>query len=96
MDVVRTLLKLGCNPNLANKFDGNHPLILLAKLRPEENSKTPLLAEILLDAGSNPLYEVQHQADTATRMDATQTPSFCETPLLCTSKSSIPSVKRTF
>jgi hypothetical protein len=55
----------------------------LARLRAEENSKTPLLADILLDAGSDPLYEVRYQADTASRFDATQTPSYHETPLLC-------------
>ncbi|CAF4573043.1 unnamed protein product, partial [Rotaria magnacalcarata] len=53
------------------------------KLRVEENSKTPLLAELLLDAGSNPLHEVRYQIDAAKRLDATQTPSFHETPLLC-------------
>lgn len=82
-DVVRTLLELGSDPNVGNAFDGNHPLVFLAKLRAEENSKTPLLADILLNAGSDPLYEVRYQADHQTRIDATQTPSFHETPLLC-------------
>jgi ankyrin repeat protein len=83
IEIVKTLLELGSDPNLANAFDGNHPLVFLARLRAEENSKTPLLADILLDAGSDPLYEVRYQADTASRMDATQTPSYHETPLLC-------------
>jgi len=83
LEIVKILLELGSNPNLANAFDGNHPLVILAKLRSEENSKTPALAELLLDAGSNPLHEVRYQADNANRLDATQTPSFHETPLLC-------------
>ncbi|CAM4805678.1 unnamed protein product [Rotaria magnacalcarata] len=83
VDAIRTLLQLGSDPNVANAFDGNHPLVILAKLRVEENSKTPLLAELLLDAGSNPLHEVRYQIDAAKRLDATQTPSFHETPLLC-------------
>jgi len=83
VEIVRTLLELGSNPNIANAFDGNHPLVILAKLRSEENSKTLLLAEVLLNAGSNPLHEVRYQADDASRLDATQTPSFHETPLLC-------------
>jgi len=83
VDVVKTLLELECDPNLSNAFDGNHPLVTLAKLRSEENSKTPILAELLLKAGSDPLHEVRYQADTASRFDATQTPSCHETPLLC-------------
>jgi len=83
VDVVKTLLELGSDPNVGNTFDGNHPLVYLAKLRSEENSKTPLLGELLLAAGSDPLHEVRYQADTANRVDATQTPSFHETPLLC-------------
>ncbi|CAF3380372.1 unnamed protein product [Rotaria socialis] len=83
VDIVRTLLQLGSDANVANAFDGNHPLVILAKLRVEENSKTPLLAELLLDAGSDPLHEVRYQVDNAKRLDATQTPSFHETPLLC-------------
>lgn len=83
LEVVKALLELGCDPNVANSFDGNHPLVILAKLRPEENSKTPALADILLDHGSDPLHEVRYQADCASRIDATQTPSFHETPLLC-------------
>ena len=86
LDVVKTLLDLGSNPNIANGFDGNHPLVILAKQRVDENSKTAQLADILLDAGSNPLHEVQYQADSANRIDATQTPSFHETPLLCCGK----------
>ncbi|CAF4316661.1 unnamed protein product, partial [Rotaria magnacalcarata] len=43
VDAIRTLLQLGSDPNVANAFDGNHPLVILAKLRVEENSKTPLL-----------------------------------------------------
>jgi ankyrin repeat protein len=86
VDVVKTLLELKSDPNLANGFDGNHPLVILAKLRTEENSKTPILAELLLAAGSNPLHEVRYQADRATRLDATQTPSYHETPLLCCGK----------
>ncbi|CAF1317385.1 unnamed protein product [Adineta ricciae] len=83
VDVVKTLLELGSDPNLANSFDGNHPLVILAKLRSDENSKLALFADLLLDAGSDPLHEVQYQADSAKRLDATQTPSFHETPLLC-------------
>jgi ankyrin repeat protein len=83
VEVIKTLLELGSNPNIANAFDGNHPLVYLARLRSEENSKTPLLAEILLNGGSDPLHEVRYQADNARRLDATQTPSFHETPLLC-------------
>ncbi len=86
VDVVKTLLELGSDPNVANAFDGNHPLVILAKLRSEENAKTPILTELLLDAGSNPLHEVRYQADTVKRMDATQTPSYNETPLLCCGK----------
>jgi ankyrin repeat protein len=86
IEIVKALLELGSDPNVANAFDGNHPLVFLAKLRSEENSKTPALADLLLEAGSNPLYEIHHQADTATRIDATQTPSFHETPLLCSGK----------
>ncbi len=86
VEVVKTLLELGSNPNIANGFDGNHPLVIMAKLRAEENSKTSTLAQILLDAGSDPLYEVRYQADSANRVDATQTPSFHETPLLCCGK----------
>ncbi|CAF4459212.1 unnamed protein product, partial [Rotaria magnacalcarata] len=70
VDAIRTLLQLGSDPNVANAFDGNHPLVILAKLRVEENSKTPLLAELLLDAGSNPLHEVRYQIDAAKRLDA--------------------------
>ncbi len=83
VELVKVLLELGSNPNIANAFDGNHPLVFLSKLRSEENSKTPILAELLLDAGSDPLYEVRYQADNANRLDATQTPSYHETPLLC-------------
>jgi len=83
IEVVKTLLELGSDPNIGNAFDGNHPLVFLAKLRSEENSKTSTLADILLKAGSNPLHEIRYQADTANRVDATQTPSFHETPLLC-------------
>jgi ankyrin repeat protein len=83
VEIVKTLLELGSNPNVANAFDGNHPLVILAKLRSEENSKTLLLADLLLNAGSDPLYEVRYQADSAKRLDATQTPSYHETPLLC-------------
>jgi ankyrin repeat protein len=83
IEIVKLLLELGSNPNIANAFDGNHPLVILAKLRAEENSKTPILADLLLNAGSDPLYEVRYQADSASRLDATQTPSFHETPLLC-------------
>ena len=86
IEIVKTLLELGSDPNLANAFDGNHPLVFLAKFRSEENSKTPLLAEILLDAGSDPLHEVRYQADSASRIDATQTPSYHETPLFCSGK----------
>lgn len=86
VDVVKTLLELGSEPNVANSFDGNHTLVFLAKQRSEENSKTNALADLLLDAGSDPLCEVRYQADTAKRLDATQTPSFNETPLLCCSK----------
>jgi len=82
-EVLKLLLELGCNPNVANGFDGDHPLVVLARTRLEDSSKTPLIADILLDAGSDPLAEVRYQADTATRADATQTPSFHETPLLC-------------
>jgi ankyrin repeat protein len=88
VEVIKTLLELGSNPNIANAFDGNHPLVYLARLRSEENSKTPLLAEILLNGGSDPLHEVRYQADNARRLDATQTPSFHETPLLCAGRSS--------
>ena len=90
MDIVKTLLELGSDPNVANSFDGNHPLVILAKLRSEENSKTNILADLLLDAGSDPLTEVRYQADTAKRLDATQTPSYNETPLLCCSKNTTP------
>lgn len=83
VEIVKLLLELGSGPNLSNAFDGNHPLVILAKLRSEENSKTPALADLLLAAGSDPLYEVRYQADSAKRLDATQTPSFHETPLLC-------------
>ncbi|UJR37936.1 hypothetical protein I4U23_030621 [Adineta vaga] len=83
IDVVKTLLELGSDPNVANSFDGNHPLVTLAKSRSEENPKLAILADLLLDAGSNPLAEVQYQADSAKRLDATQTPSYHETPLLC-------------
>ncbi|CAF2431441.1 unnamed protein product [Rotaria sp. Silwood2] len=83
LEVVKTLLELGSDPNVGNAFDGNHPLVFLAKLRSEENSKMPELADILLNAGSDPLYEVRYQADTVNRIDVTQTPSFHETPLLC-------------
>ncbi|CAF1083618.1 unnamed protein product [Rotaria sp. Silwood1] len=83
VDVVKTLLELGSDPNIANAFDGNHPLVILAKLRSEENSKMPILTDLLLSAGSDPLYEVRYQADTISRIDVTQTPSFHETPLLC-------------
>ncbi|CAF0754003.1 unnamed protein product [Adineta steineri] len=83
VDIVKTLLELGSNPNVANGFDGNHPLVILAKLRVEENSKTGVLADLLLDAGADPLHDVHYQADTAKRLDATQTPSYNETPLLC-------------
>lgn len=86
VDVVKTLLELGSEPNLANAFDGNHALVILAKMRSEENSKTPALAKLLLDAGSDPLREVRYQADNANRLDATQTPSYHETPLLCAGK----------
>jgi ankyrin repeat protein len=89
VEIVKTLLELGSNPNVANAFDGNHPLVILSKLRSEENSKTPALAELLLEHGSDPLYEVRYQADTANRLDATQTPSFHETPLLCCGKLTI-------
>ena len=87
IELVNTLLEIGSNPNLANVFDGNHPLVMLAKLRADENSKTLLLADVLLNAGSNPLHAVRHQADTANRIDATQTPWFEETPLLCAGQS---------
>ena len=93
-EVVKTLLELGSNPNVANAFDGNHPLVILSKWRTEENSKTSLLAQLLLDAGSDPLYEVRHQADSANRVDATQTPSYHETPLLCCDKLFISYVKK--
>jgi len=83
VEIVKILLELGSNPNVANAFDGNHPLVILSKMRSEENSKTPALAELLLEHGSDPLYEVRYQADTANRLDATQTPSYHETPLLC-------------
>lgn len=86
IEVVKTLLELGSNPNIANAFDGNHPLVFLAKQSADQSSKTAVLADLLLAAGSDPLTEVQHQADTASRIDATQTPSYHETPLLCTSK----------
>jgi ankyrin repeat protein len=86
VDIVKTLIELGSDANVANGFDGNHPLVILAKQRSEENSKTAILAELLLDAGSNPLHEVRYQADTSSRIDATQTPSYNETPLLCCSK----------
>ncbi len=86
VEIVKTLLELGSDPNLANAFDGNHPLVILAKLRSEENSKTPQLAKLLLDAGSDPLCEVRYQVDSASRLDATQTPSYHETPLLCCGK----------
>lgn len=85
VDIVKTLLELGSNPNVANAFDGNHPLVILSKMRSEENSKTPLFADLLLEHGSDPLCEVRYQADNANRLDATQTPSFHETPLLCCS-----------
>lgn len=83
VEIVKALLELGSNPNLANAFDGNHPLVFLARLRSEENSKTLLLADLLLKGGSSPLSEVRYQADSASRFDATQTPSYHETPLLC-------------
>lgn len=83
VEIVKTLIELGSNPNVANAFDGNHPLVILSKLRSEENSKTTAFADILLGSGSNPLSEVRYQADSANRLDATQTPSYHETPLLC-------------
>lgn len=83
VEIVKTLLELGSNPNVANAFDGNHPLVILSKMRAEENSKTPMFADLLLTNGSDPLCEVRYQADQANRIDATQTPSFHETPLLC-------------
>ena len=86
IEVVKTLLELGSDPNVANAFDGNHPLVFLAKQPTNENSKTAVVADLLLDAGSDPLSEVRHQADSATRIDATQTPSYHETPLLCSGK----------
>jgi len=82
-EVVKLLLQLGCDPNSANTFDGDHPLVVLARSRLDDNSKTPLIAEILLAAGSNPLAEVRYQSDQSIRVDPTQTPSFHETPLLC-------------
>ena len=88
VDTVKTLLELGSDPNLANAFDGNHALVILGKLRSDENSKTLTLVKLLLDAGSDPLREVRYQADSANRLDATQTPSFHETPLLCSGKRS--------
>jgi hypothetical protein len=91
IDIVKTLLELGSDPNIANVFDGNHPLFILAKSRPQGNAKTSFLADILLDAGSNPLHGVRYEADSANRLDATQTPSFNETALLCCSKSFISS-----
>ncbi|CAF1169182.1 unnamed protein product, partial [Didymodactylos carnosus] len=83
VEIVKTLLALGSDPNLANGFDHNHPLVILAKLRQEESSTTHLLADILLEAGSDPNRIVHYQADNLNRLDATQTPSFCETPFLC-------------
>lgn len=74
---------MGSNPNVANYFDGNHPLVLLAKSKPEENPNMPELVDLLLEAGSDPLASIPHQADDLSRMDATQTPWFHETPLLC-------------
>lgn len=85
-ETLKLLLELGSDPNVANAFDGNHPLLILAKLRSDENSKTIQLANILLDAGSDPLFPIQHQADSANRIDATQTPSCHENPLLCCGK----------
>jgi ankyrin repeat protein len=82
-DVVKLLLELGSDENIANVFDGNHPLFILAKLTRQQNPKLITLAEILLDAGSDPLYEVHSQADNEKRIDATQTPSFNETALFC-------------
>jgi hypothetical protein len=92
-DTVKVLLQLGSDPNLSNAFDGNHPLVIVAKLGAQENSKTSLLAQLLLDAGSDPLHEVRYQADNANRVDATQTPSYHETPLLCCGKLLIPHIK---
>ena len=86
VETLKILLELGSNPNLANAFDGNHPLVILAKLRSEENSKTPTLAKILLEAGSDPICPVRYQADAANRLDATQTPSCHESPLFCCGK----------
>ena len=90
IEIVKTLLELGSNPNVANAFDGNHPLVFLAKQSADQSEKTAVLADILLNAGSDPLSEVQHQADSATRIDATQTPSYHETPLLCSGKFFLP------
>jgi len=83
VEVVRTLLELGTDPNLANGFDGNHPLFTVARLRQDESSKISLLGELLLEFGSNPLHEVRYQADTNNRLDATQTPTCFETALFC-------------
>ena len=56
----------------------------MARLNPQENPEIPLLAEILLDAGSDPLFEVYPPAaNNDISFDATETPSFHETPLLC-------------
>lgn len=85
-ETLKLLLELGSSPNLANAFDGNHPLVILAKFRTDENPKTLPLANILLEAGSDPLHPVQYQADDANRLDATQTPSRHESPLLCCGK----------
>ncbi|CAF0783824.1 unnamed protein product [Didymodactylos carnosus] len=83
VDTVKELLDLGADPNLANGFDHNHPLVILAKIRQEEGDPRQQLADILLEAGSDPNCIVRYQADNLNRLDATQTPSFCETPFLC-------------
>jgi ankyrin repeat protein len=80
--VVKLLLKLGSDPNVANIFDGNHPLFLLAKSISHGPSKTTVLATLLLDAGSNPLLHVRYQADKNSRLHPSRTPTFNETPLL--------------
>lgn len=80
--MVKLLLKLGSDPNIANAFDGNHPLFLLAKAHFLGNPKITILATILLDAGSNPLSPVRYQADNNNRLHASRTPIINETPLL--------------
>lgn len=69
---IKILLRLGSNPNRGNIYNGTHPMVLLVDLSSDNHHpRVPIIAKMLLDAGSNSSHQQKHKAITSQPPNAT-------------------------